>query len=87
MSSARAAVERFNKVFDSQDVNAIMAAMTLDCVLEDTTTPDGVGYVGEEAVRAAWIALFAASPEGVFRTEELIEAGDRVVAQWRYDWR
>ncbi|MCU1664338.1 MAG: hypothetical protein JWR58_4403 [Pseudonocardia sp.] len=80
------AVGRFQKAFDARDVDAIMAAMTPDCVFEDTTPPDGRRHVGAEAVRAAWTALFAAAPDGVFTTEELIDAGDRVVARWRYEW-
>ena len=81
-----AAVARFQKAFDAQDVDAIMAAMTPDCVFEDTAPPDGVRHTGAAAVRAAWEALFAASPDGVFTTEDTIEAGDRVVVRWRYDW-
>jgi Ketosteroid isomerase homolog len=84
--SARNAVERFNKAFDTHDVDAIMAAMTPDCAFEDTSPPDGARHEGADAVRAAWTALFAASPDGVFTTEELIAAGDRVVARWRYDF-
>ncbi|MGI8817126.1 MAG: nuclear transport factor 2 family protein [Pseudonocardia sp.] len=84
--SARAAVERFNKAFDAQDVDAIMAAMTPDCAFEETGPPDGGRHVGPEAVRAAWTALFTSSPDGTFSTEELIEAGDRVVVRWRYAW-
>jgi len=83
---ARAAVERFNKAFESQDVDAIMAAMTPDCVFEDTSPPNGRRHTGAEAVRAAWVELFHAAPQGVFRTEELIESGDRVVVRWHYDW-
>jgi ketosteroid isomerase-like protein len=80
------AVERFQKAFDARDVDAIMAGMTPDCVFEDTTPPDGRRHVGADAVRAAWTALFAAAPDGVFTTEELIDAGDRVVVRWRYEW-
>jgi len=86
VNTARAAVERFNKAFDAQDVDAIMAAMTPDCVFEDTSPPDGGRHVGPDAVRAAWTALFTATPDGTFSTEELIEAGDRVIARWRYDF-
>jgi ketosteroid isomerase-like protein len=81
-----AAVERFQKAFDAKDVDAVMAAMTRDCVFEDTTPPDGVRHVGADAVRAAWTGLFAASPDAVFETEEMIDAGDRVVVRWRYSW-
>jgi ketosteroid isomerase-like protein len=81
-----AAVGRFQKAFDAKDVDAVMAAMTPDCVFEDTTPPDGRRHVGADAVRKAWTALFAASPEAAFTAEEMIEAGDRVVVRWRYAW-
>ncbi len=81
-----AAVERFNEAFGAQDLDAIMATMTPDCVFEDTSPPEGGRHVGTDAVRAAWAALFTGSPDGVFSTEETIEAGDRVVVRWRYDW-
>ena len=84
--SVNAAVARFQKAFDAQDVDAIMAAMTPDCVFEDTSPPDGTRHTGTVAVRAAWEALFTASRDGVFTTEETIEAGDRVVVRWRYAW-
>jgi ketosteroid isomerase-like protein len=84
--TATLAVERFQRAFDAQDVDAVMAAMTPDCVFEDTAPPDGTRHVGPAAVRAAWQALFDASPEGVFTVEETVAAGDRVIARWRYDW-
>ena len=55
------AIERFTAAFDAKDVDAIMAAMTPDCVFEDTAPPDGRRHVGTDAVRAAWTKLFAAS--------------------------
>ena len=86
MTAATDAVARFNKAFDAQDVDAIMAAMTPDCVFEDTSPPDGTRHVGTDAVRSAWEALFSASPNGVFTGEEVIPAGDRVIVRWRYSW-
>ena len=80
------AVERFAAAFDAKDVDAIMAAMTPDCVFEDTAPPDGTRHVGTEAVRAAWKNLFTTSPDGVFTTEEVIDADERVVTRWRYDF-
>lgn len=80
------AVTRFQQAFDAQDVDAIMAAMTAGCVFEDTSPPDGERHTGADAVRAAWTALFIASPDGVFTTEEAITIGDRAVVRWRYDW-
>lgn len=86
MSGPIDAVTRFQKAFDAQDVDAVMAAMTSDCVFEDTSPPDGTRHSGADAVRAAWMALFTSSPDGVFTAEELIPAGDRVVVRWRYSW-
>jgi ketosteroid isomerase-like protein len=80
------AVARFQQAFDAKDVDAVMAAMTPDCAFEDTTPPDGVRHEGSDAVRAAWTALFAASPDAAFRTEEVLDAGDRTIVRWRYDW-
>ena len=85
-TSALDAVERFNKAFDAKDLDAIMAAMTHDCVFEDTRPPDGNRHVGTDAVRSAWTELFTASPRGAFTTEEIIPAGDRVLVRWRYDF-
>jgi ketosteroid isomerase-like protein len=84
--NALAAVERFNQAFDDKDVDAVMAAMTADCVFEDTAPPDGVRHTGQADVRAAWEKLFASSPDARFTAEEVVEAGDRVVIRWRYDY-
>ena len=81
------AVTHFNKAFGTQDLDAIMSAMTPDCAFEDTTPPDGSRHVGADAVRQAWAALFAASPDGVFTTEEILPAAEgRVIVRWRYDF-
>jgi ketosteroid isomerase-like protein len=86
ITDALAAVQRFDRAFAAQDVDAVMAAMTPDCVFEDTSPPDGGRHVGTVAVRAAWEALFRSSPDAVFTTEEVFGAGDRVVARWLYDF-
>jgi ketosteroid isomerase-like protein len=80
------AVTRFQTAFAAQDVDGIMAAMTPDCVFDDTTPPDGVRHVGADRVRIAWEQLFRSAPDGIFHTEEIIEATDRVVVLWRYTW-
>ena len=61
---ALAAVAAFGRAFGTKDVDAIMATMTADCVFEDTGPPDGHRHVGAAAVRSAWTALFASSPDG-----------------------
>jgi ketosteroid isomerase-like protein len=86
VTSPLEAVTRFQAAFDAQDLDRIMAAMTSDCVFDDTSPPDGVRHEGAEHVRAAWERLFRASPDGAFHTEEVLESADRVMVTWRYDW-
>ncbi|MEX0665944.1 MAG: nuclear transport factor 2 family protein [Acidimicrobiia bacterium] len=79
-------VERFNEAFNRHDVDAVMALMTEDAVFESTSPPDGERHEGTEAVRAAWNAFFAASPDARFEGEDVIAIGDRCVVCWRYTW-
>jgi len=80
-------IERFNAAFNDHDVDAIMALITEDCVFENTyPPPDGERCEGQQAVRAAWEALFRGSPQAHFATEESFATGDRAVVRWRYTW-
>lgn len=86
-SESIAAVERFNAVFNRHDVDGVMAAMTEDCVFENTFPgPDGARHEGQAAVRAVWESFFAGSPNAHFETEEIFGAGDRCVVRWIYRW-
>lgn len=80
-------IERFNEAFNRQDVEAVMASMTADCVFENTwPAPDGERYAGAEAVRAFWERFFTESPGARFEVEEMFTCGDRAVVRWRYHW-
>jgi ketosteroid isomerase-like protein len=81
-----AAVARFGAAFARGEVDAVLAAMTDDCVFESTAPPDGVRHVGPTAVRAAWDDFFADAHGATFETEEQIVCGDRLIARWRYVW-
>ncbi|HEX7118257.1 MAG TPA: nuclear transport factor 2 family protein [Longimicrobiales bacterium] len=82
-----AAVDRFNEAFNAHDVDAIMEAMTEDCVFDNTRPPpDGERFEGQAAVRASWEAMFRRSPHARFETEEMFAAGDRRVVRWTYHW-
>ena len=82
-----AAVQRFNDAFNRHDVDAVMAAMTADCVFDSTRPPpDGERIQGQAAVRAFWTEFFRRSPHARFTTEELFAAGDRCVVRWVYHW-
>jgi ketosteroid isomerase-like protein len=79
-------VERFNDAFNRHDVDAVMAAMTDDCVFESTAPPLGERHTGQRAVRAAWDDFFTSTPTAHFDSEDVIATGDRCVVQWRFTW-
>ena len=80
-------VRRFHDAFNRHDLDAVMAAMTEDCVFENTDPPpDGVRYEGQAAVRSCFEAFFRSSPHASFEIEELIGCADRCVLRWRYRW-
>ncbi len=82
-----AAVERFNAAFSRHDVDAVMAAMTGDCVFESTRpAPDGERLEGQAAVRAYWQDFFRRSPQARFDAEEVFASADRCVVRWVYHW-
>ena len=82
------AVRRFNEAFDRRDVDGVMAAMTEDCVFENTfPPPDGERFAGQDAVRSFWRRFFSSSPGSRFTTEEIFASGNRCVVRWRYDWK
>ena len=86
-ASTIAVVEAFNEAFNRHDVDAIMNAMTEDCVFEGTgPTPDGARFQGQVAVRAVWEGLFGSLPQAYFKTEDIFARGDRCVGRWIYTW-
>jgi ketosteroid isomerase-like protein len=83
-----AAARRFLDAFGRQDVDGIMAAMTEDCVFENTwPAPDGERHTGQAAVRRFWDRFFRENPSAAFETEEMFAAGPRCVVRWVYRWR
>ena len=78
-------VGRFNEAFNRHDVDGVMAAMTENCVFENTNpAPDGTRYHGQAEVRAFWETFFRSSPDAHFEAEEMFAAGDRCVVRWVY---
>ena len=80
-----AAVERFNEAFNRHDVEGVMAAMTGDCVFENTSPfPDGTRFEGQAAVRGFWERFFQNSPTATFDAEDVFATGDRCTVRWIY---
>ncbi len=82
-----AAVRSFHDAFNSRDVDAVMAAMTDDCITElPYPPPDGLRHEGAAAVRAAWEAFLKSSPSATFEIEEMVAWDDRAVVRWLDRW-
>lgn len=80
-----AAVERFNEAFNRHDVDAVMNAMTHDCIFENTNPqPDGTRLVGAVDVRAYWTKFFTNNPDAFFEAEDIFVGGDRCTVRWIY---
>lgn len=85
MSKNTLVVERFNEAFNRHDVDAVMNAMTEDCIFENTNPPpDGARLEGADAVREFWENFFTRNPDARFETEEIFAVGDRCVVRWMY---
>ena len=82
-----ATIERFNEAFNRHDIDAIMDAMTDDCLFDNTRPrPDGERFEGQDGVRGYWKHFFERSPHARFEEEETFAAGDRCVVRWVYHW-
>lgn len=80
-------ITKFNEAFNRHDVDAVMAAMTDDCIFDDIRPrPDGEIYAGQAAVRGYWERFFRRSPQARFEAEETVVSGDRCVVRWVYHW-
>lgn len=86
MSSTTELISAFSSAMNDRDLDAAISFMTNDCIFEDTEpAPDGTRYVGRDAIRQAWVPMFA-NEATRFESEEIIEMGDRVVQLSRYSW-
>lgn len=84
-SNPATAVARLNAALITHDLEALAAAITDDCVFENTApAPDGTRFSGRAAVLQFWQRWFASNPDGRFEVEEEFAAGDRYVVRWVY---
>jgi ketosteroid isomerase-like protein len=82
-----ATVNQFNDALNRHDLDAAIALMTDDCVLDTTwPPPDGQRIEGQAAVRAYWEDMLRSSPDAHFDAEEMFAVGDRCTVRWRYTY-
>ena len=79
-------LDAFADAWNRHDVDAIMAAMTDDCVFEASAGPEvnGQRTEGREAVRAAYAAVFEAFPDARWGNARHFIAGSRGVSEWTF---
>ncbi len=81
-----ALLERFCAAWNAHDVEALMACMADPCAFHASSGPDAAGqrYVGRDAVRAGYAAIFEAFPDAQWRNGRHRVTGDRGVSTWRF---
>jgi steroid delta-isomerase-like uncharacterized protein len=79
-------LDEFAQAWNRHDLDAIMAMMTDDCVFEasagDAVT--GERFVGQDAVRASFAAVFAQFPDAHWGGARHFAAGERGVSEWTF---
>lgn len=79
-------VAAFGAAWAAHDLDGAMSLVSDECVFDATgPAPDGTRHVGPAAIRSAWLPIFT-DPSSQFDAEQTIDAGDRVIQLWRYQW-
>jgi len=79
-------LDEFAAAWNRHDVDGLMACMTGDCVFESAAGPDvtGTRYVGRDAVRASYAAIFKAYTDARWANPRHFVAGNRAVSEWTF---
>lgn len=79
-------LEAFADAWNRHDVNALMSMMTDDGVFEASggNVVDGERYQGQQAVRAAYAAVFDTYPDAHWGNARHFVAGDRGLSEWTF---
>ena len=79
-------LQAFADAWNRHDVDALMSFMTVDCVFEASAGSDisGTRYVGREAVRAGFAAVWAIFPDAHWGSPRHFIHEDRGVSEWTF---
>jgi ketosteroid isomerase-like protein len=77
-------LDEFAAAWNRHDVEAILAAMTPDCIFRQSagTSPEGASFVGQDAVRQGVQSVFITFPDARWTGATHFIAGDRGVSEW-----
>jgi ketosteroid isomerase-like protein len=79
-------LDAFAAAWNGHDVDGLMACMTDDCVFESAAGPEvaGTRYVGRDAVRKSYQAVFETYKDGRWNNARHFVAGNRAVSEWTF---
>jgi steroid delta-isomerase-like uncharacterized protein len=79
-------LDRFADAWNRHDLEALMSMMTDDCVFQASAGPhvDGQRSEGQQAVRAAFAAVFEAFHDAHWANARHVIAGHRGVSEWTF---
>lgn len=77
---------RFMAAWNARDVDGLMACMAEDCAFHASAGPDAEGrrFVGREAVRASYAAMFDNFPQAAWTADKHHVVGDTGLSEWRF---
>jgi ketosteroid isomerase-like protein len=79
-------LDAFAEAWNRHDIEVLMSMMTEDCVFEASGGPDvnGERFEGQEAVRRAFLNVFAQYPDAHWGGATHFVQGDLGVSQWTF---
>lgn len=79
-------LDAFAEAWNRHDVDALMSMMTADCIFEASAgnAVDGERHEGQQAVRAAFAAVFEQYPDAHWGNARHFVAADRGVSEWTF---
>lgn len=77
---------RFMAAWNARDVDGLMACMAADCAFHASagTEAEGRRFVGREAVRASYAAMFDTFPKAAWTADRHHVMGDTGLSEWRF---
>ena len=77
---------RFMAAWNARDVDALMACMADDCAFHASVGPEVQGrrFIGRDAVRASYAAMFDTFPDAAWTADNHHVAGDTGLSEWRF---